>query len=90
MQNKILVESDNEEKPSEKNEACSSMDKCSKSSLTSVRATSKCVEDIKSFLLERDAVHLLTPLYEIEKGLCEMSTSSLRQKSIRDVFNSSD
>ena len=62
------------------------MDKCSKSSLTSVRATLKCVEDIKYFLLERDAVHLLKPLYEIEKGLCEMSTCSLRQKSICDFF----
>ena len=90
MQNKIPSESDNEEKLPKENEASSSMDKCSKSSLTSVRATLKCVEDIKSFLLERDAVHLLIPLYEIEKGLCEMSTSSLRQKSIRDFFNSSD
>ena len=45
MQNKIRVETDNEE-----NEASSSMDKCSKSSLISVRATLKCVEDIKSFL----------------------------------------
>ena len=90
MQNKIPAESDNEEELSEENEANSSVDKCSKSSLTSVRATLKCVEDIKSFLFERDAVHLLTPLYEIEKGLCEMSTSSLRQKSIHDFFNSSD
>ena len=47
MQNKIPAESDNEE-----NQASSSMDKCSKSSLTSVRATLKCFEDIKSFLLE--------------------------------------
>ena len=41
------------------------------------------------FLLERDVAHLLTPLYKIEKGLCEMSTHALRQKSIRDFFNSS-
>ena len=54
--------------------------------MTLVRATLKCVEDEKSFLLERDAPQLLTRLYEIEKGLCEMSTSSLRQKSIRDFL----
>ena len=42
------------------------------------------------FLLERDVAHLLTPLYEIEKGLCEMLTNASRQKSIRDCFNSSD
>ena len=42
------------------------------------------------FLLERDVAHLLTPLCEIEKGLCEMSTNALRPKSIRDFFNSSD
>ena len=42
------------------------------------------------FLLERDVAHLLIPLFEIEKGLCEMSTNALRQKSIRDFFNSSD
>ena len=43
------------------------MDKYSKSSLTSVRASLKCVKDIKSFLLERDAAHLLTPMHGIEK-----------------------
>ena len=85
-QNKIPSQSDNEEKLPSENEASSSMDKCSKSFLTSVRATLKCVKDIKSFLLKRDAVHLLTPLYEIEKGLCEMSTSSLIQKSILDFL----
>ena len=42
------------------------------------------------FQLERDVTHLLTTLSEIEKGLCEMSTNALRQKSIRDLFNSSD
>ena len=45
------------------------------------------VGDIKSFLLEKNAPHLLTPLYEIEKGLCEMSTAAMKQKSIRDFFN---
>ena len=29
------------------------------------------------FLLERDVAHLLTPLYEIEKGLCKMPTNAL-------------
>ena len=29
-------------------------------------------------------------MYKIEKGLCEMSMSSLRQKSISDFFNKSD
>ena len=57
-----------------------------KSPLTLVRATLKCVEDIKSFLLERDGAHLLTPLDKIEKGLCKMSTNTLRIKSIRDFF----
>ena len=42
------------------------------------------------FLLERYVARLLTPCYEIEKGLCEMSTNALRQKSVRDFFNSSD
>ena len=28
---------------------------------------------------KRSTVHLLTTMYEIEKGLCEMSTSLLRQ-----------
>ena len=42
------------------------------------------------FLLERDVACLLTPLHEIEKGLCEMSTNALRRKSIRNFFNSSD
>ena len=40
-------------KLSEENEASSSIDKCSKFSLASVRATLKCVEDIKSFPLKR-------------------------------------
>ena len=44
----------------------------------------------RHFLLERDIAHLLKPLYEIEQGLYEMSTMALRQKSIRDFFNSSD
>ena len=39
------------------------------------------------FLLERDVAHLLKPLYEIEIGLCEMSTNALRQKLIRDFLN---
>ena len=34
--------------------------------------------------------HLFTPLHEIEKGLCEMSMSLLRQKSISDFFNKSN
>ena len=42
------------------------------------------------FLSKRDAAHLLTPLYEIEKELCEMSTNALRQKSISDFSNNSD
>ena len=67
MQNKIPSESDNEEKLPEENEASSSMDKCSKFSLTSERETLKCVEDIKSFLLERDAVHLLTLCMKLKK-----------------------
>ena len=90
LQNKIPAESDNEDKLSEENEASSSSDKCIKSSLASVRATLKCVEDIKSFSIVRDAAHLFTPLYEIEEGLSETSTSSLRQKSISDFFNKSD
>ena len=69
MQNKIPAESDNGEKLPEENEASSSKDKCSKFSLTSVRASLKCVKDIKSFLLERDTAYLLTFLYEIEKRL---------------------
>ena len=36
----------------------------------------------KIFSIVRDAAHLLTPQYKIEKGLCEMSTSLLRQKSV--------
>ena len=51
LQNKIPAESDNEDKLPEENEISSSIDKCSKSSLASVRATLKCIEDIKSFLL---------------------------------------
>ena len=51
LQNKIPADSDNEDKLPEENEASSSIDKCSKSSLASVRVTLKCVEDIKSFLL---------------------------------------
>ena len=36
--------------------------------------------------MERDVAHLLTPLFQIEKGLC-----ALRQKkTFRDFFNSSD
>ena len=46
QQNKIPAESDDEE-----NET-SSTEKCSKSPLTSVRATLKCVEDINFFLLD--------------------------------------
>ena len=42
------------------------------------------------FLSKRDVAHLLTPLYEIEKRLREMSTNALRQKSISDFFNTSD
>ena len=61
QQNKILAESD-EGKLYEENETSSSMEKCSKSRLTLIRATLKCVKDIKSFLLKRDAAHLLTPL----------------------------
>ena len=60
QQNKILAEKD-EGKLSEENET-SSMEKCSKSHLTLIRATLKCVKDIKSFLLKRDAAHLLTHL----------------------------
>ena len=40
--------------------------------------------------MERDVAHLLTSLYVIEKGPCEMSTNALRQKSIRNFFNSGD
>ena len=69
MQNKTAAESDNEEKLPDENEASSFVDKRSKSSLTSVRATLKCVEDIKSYLLERNATHLLTRQYKIEKRL---------------------
>ena len=89
QQNKIPAESDEEKLP-EENEASSSTEKCSKSPLTSISATLKCVENIKSFLLERNAAHLLTSLYESEKELCEMFTNASRQKSIRDFFNSSD
>ena len=90
QQNKIPAESNDQEKVLEENETSSSSEKCSKSPLKSVRATLKCVEDIKSFPLERDPAHLLLPLHEIEKGLCEMSKNPLTQKSIRDFFNSSD
>ena len=55
QQNKIQAESDDEEKLPEENKTSYSTEKCSKSSLTSVRATLKYVKDIKSFLLERDA-----------------------------------
>ena len=89
LQNKIPAESDNEDKLSEEKEASSSTDKCSKSSLASVRATLKCVGH-KTFSIVRDAAHHLALLYEIEKGLCEMSMSSLRQKYISDFFNKSD
>ena len=78
---------DDEENLPEENEESSSTKNCKKNALTSIGATLKCVEDIKSFLLERNAPHLLTPLYEIEKGLCEMSTAAMKQKSIRDFFN---
>ena len=78
---------DDEENLPEENEENSSTKNCKKNALTSIGATLKCVEDIKSFLLERNAPHLLTPLYEIEKGLCEMSTAAMKQKSIHDFFN---
>ena len=45
------------------------------------------VGDIKSFLLEKNAPHLLTPLYEIEKQLREMSRTAMKQKPNRDFFN---
>ena len=85
-QSKISAESDDEEELPKENETISSMEKCSKFPLTSVRATLKCVEDIKSFLLERDAAHFPTLFCEIEKRLCEMPTNALRQKFIRDFF----
>ena len=53
--------------------------------LTSIGATLKCVEDVKSFLFERDAPHLLTPLYQIGNGLCEMLTATMKQKSIHNL-----
>ena len=58
---KISAESDNEEKLPEENKASSSKDKQSKS-LTLVKVTLKCAKNIKSFLLEKDAAHLLTPM----------------------------
>ena len=89
LQNKIPADSDNENKLPEENEASSSIDKCSKSSLASKSNFEMCSRH-KIFSTVRDAAHLFTPLHEIEKGLCEMSTSSLRQKSISDFFTKSD
>ena len=87
QQNKIPAESDDEEKLPEENETGSSMKKYSKISFDiTARATLKCIQDKKSFLLESGAAHLLTPLCEIEKGLCEMSTNALKQKLISNFL----
>ena len=59
-----------------------------KRKLAKIPAKAKLKYKIK-FLLERDVAHSLTTLYEIEKGVCEISTNALRQKSIRDFFDSS-
>ena len=65
-------------------------EKYCKSSLTSVGAALKRVQEIKSFLLENDAAHLLKSFNEIENGLCEMSTGTFGELSIRDFFKPSD
>ena len=59
QQNKVSNsdECDDEENLPEENEESSSTENCKKNALTSIGARLKCVKDIKSFLLERDAPH---------------------------------
>lgn len=57
-----------------------------KSKITNVRVAIEAVEQLKTFLLNKDATHLLGSVYELQNGLCELSVTQGKQTSILNFF----
>ena len=60
----------------------------SNSPIENVGGALKLIEELRKFLSQqKDAAHLITPLYDGESGLFEMLAKRLKQTSILDVFS---
>lgn len=69
-------EDEDEEDEEDKNETC----------IVNVHQALHQLEQLKSFIVEKDATHLLTAVYDLQKGLCDLGLKSSKQTAVTNFF----